>query len=188
MTACPRLPSLPASTTDQTILAHLKVNMAIYEQIGPGISRATHSNDQIIEYRVGAIDPSTLEIWSSDVLTTLEHWPKPRPMGIIFDLSDHGVGIPYLSLTRGNIYNLAVLRSRESHLAEIMQGSPTFKIFFALILSDSSLGSYMLTKGKVPSTGNTQVQHKVFFSSEGGLHWVIESLRALVRVSGNMWT
>jgi len=153
-------------------------NMSDLQQVASGISRAVNTSASIITYTVTAIKSTTLDVWSQDILETLRNWPKPRSIGILFDLSEHGVGIPYLSLTRGNIFNVAILRTKEASLIEIMNTHPGFRVWFALVLSDSSLGTYMVSKGKTPTSGLERVRHKVFFSVAAGLNWLTESIQS----------
>jgi len=142
------------------------------ENIGPGIARTWYSDTGVIAYKVTAITTTTLDVWSRDTLDTLQKWPKQRPLGVMFDLSSHGVGIPYLSLTRGNIFNIAILRVKEAAVTAIMAAHPEFQVWFALVLSDSALGTYMLNKGKAPAPGLERIAYKVFFASDAGLQWL----------------
>lgn len=169
----------------------VQLKMSELEHISPGISREWHNEARISAYKVTAINPTTLDVWSKNILETLENWPKPAPIGIIFDLSSHGVGIPYLSLTRGNIFNIAILRVKEANVIEIMHAYPGFRIWFALVLSDSSLGNYMLNKGKAPASGFERIEHKVFFSSDAGIQWLTEVMQSDEQVAANdfgAWT
>lgn len=154
-----------------------------HEMMTKDFSSQWLNRGDIVSFKVAAINPKMLEAWSGEVLDTLAKWPKQRPLGIMFDLSEHGVGIPYLSLTRGSIYNIAILRAEAPRVSEIMNNHPEFRVWFALVLSDSTLGSYMLSNGREPPTGLERIKHKVFFSSGAGIHWLTEALESSEQVT-----
>ena len=148
------------------------------QYIGAGISREWHNDGQVVAYAVKTISASTLEAWSKDILAVLEDWPKNRPFCVLYDVSEHGVGIPYLALTRGNIFNIAILRGGEARVKEILAAHPAFRIQLALVVSDSFLGTYMISKGKTTTANSSSVEHKFFFSSNAALEWLTEAALA----------
>jgi len=143
------------------------------EEIIAGVTRTYSHDTRIVIYSVSSLGVTTLKSWSDDILANLEHWPQEYDSYlVVYDLSDHGVSLPFLVLTGYNIYNPGITSAGQKRLDALLQARPGLMLKLALVLSPSLSGDMALNRGRQPATAQSQVECQVYFDQAAAVTWL----------------
>lgn len=140
------------------------------EAIGPYIKRVWLLEHQILAYKIQAIDLNILMKWSEDIIEQLKEWPDSQPLLLLYDLSAQGVALPYLVMSRHNIFNIGITESGEQKIKQLFQENPDMHGCLAVVLSSSASGHITQRfAGGMPT-----IESEIFFEYDAALQWLID--------------
>jgi|SRR5664279_1902746 len=147
------------------------------QELGSGITRTFSHDGRIIIYTVSSLGVATLKNWSDDVIANLEHWPQEYDSYLtVYDLSSHGVSLPFLILTGYNIYNLGVTTAGQKRVDLLLQSRPGLQIKLALVLSSSLSGDMAVTRGRQRAADQPPIEYQVYFDQADARVWLEQFL------------
>jgi hypothetical protein len=125
----------------------------------------------ILTYKATAISLNLMIAWSQDVLEQIAKWPKDLPCLLLYDLSHHGVSMPYLVLTNRDMYNIGFTELGRKRLNQIFESHPDFKVRLAVVLSSSASGE--LARKYSHDDQGQFIEYKPFVEYETAVNWLL---------------
>lgn len=147
-------------------------------EITTGIQQSWHIDQQIVEYKLTAVNPTSLNDWSDYVVESLETWPKDKPYLVIHDISQSGLGLLFSSAVQNDIFNIGIVPKAHGKVQSLIEANPEWQLRLGLVVSSSLSGrlARVLFKKNNPQS---QFQFKAFFYRDPALEWLINSSNSL---------
>ncbi len=136
----------------------------------PYIKREWLLDRTILAYTIKAVDLDILMRWSRDVVGALKSWPQAQPLLLLYNLSAQGVGLPYLVMSRHNIFNIGITEIGQKEVERIFEENPDMQGCLALVLSNAASGRIT----QKFASGSARIQSEIFFDYDAALQWLIE--------------
>ena len=90
----------------------------------------------------------------------------------MYDLSSEGVAVPFLILTRYNVYRVGITTSGQKRVESILEARPRLKVKLALVLPESLSGDMAMRRGRPSGNAQPQIEYKVYFDQPGAISWL----------------
>ncbi len=129
------------------------------------------NNRTILSYKIESLDTYDLMDWSNDVVSNITNWKPHGHYLVLFDLSMPGVSLPFLVLTRRDLFNVGLTHIGKIRIMQHLEKLSKKKLYFALVLSHSASGT-VLQKYHNTHSGDDRITGKVFFHSDYAVKWL----------------
>jgi hypothetical protein len=141
-----------------------------------GITAEWYASPPILIYTVTEISSAKLDTWSKDVVEQVELWAEQHtdPCCILYDLSSSGVSMPYLVLTKQQIYQVGIIESGSAAIEKLLERYPHLRIRFVVLISKNTSGAVTRKHG-VSANYEERCNYHVFFQRDAALEWLAGS-------------
>lgn len=139
--------------------------------------KETIANGKIVVYTVTSLNISALTEWNDDIIAMLQDLdPDQQQLLVLYDLSQKGVGLPFLVLNSYKIFNIGVTPMGQRQAAHLLNKRPDLQVRLAVCLSSSASGHIAGRRGIEAQLDDLDFDYRIFFEREAALEWLEEFL------------
>lgn len=134
-----------------------------------------YAGDTIVAYVLSGMSPEILQTWSDTALDVLAHWPIGKPYLALYDLSQRGVVMDYLSLVQKKMFSLGVTEAGEERALASIAARENFSARVAMYTSiryTGNIGRLFARIDALRELYNQCVHYDVFYKREAALDWL----------------